>query len=433
MTKTPTYAELKLRLKELEAEVAKHEKTGATLRESEERYRIVVEFASDLTYWRAADGRFIYVSPSCKKVTGYSTYKFMNNPKLLETIIHPADRSRWDKTCQSTFADLSPNPIEYRIKTKKGEIRYIDHVCRPIYDNDDNFLGVRGAIRDITKRKQAEETLHEETLRNEIILQTVMDGFLLMDIKGKILYANEAASVISGYLQKEIVGMNIRDFDSSKTHQKIIKRTEKLVKEGSDRFETKYRRKDGRTVDLEISTNYVKIGKESFFFSFFHNITRRKQVEQSLIKREKELEAKTSSLEEVNTALKVLLKRRDKDKSELEEKMLLNVRELVMNYIEKLKKSGLEDRQATWVKIMESNLNDIVSPFLHGLSSKYLKLTPMEIQVADLVKQGKTTKEIAELLNLSKGTIDTHRDNIRKKIGIKNKKINLRTQLLSFE
>jgi PAS domain S-box-containing protein len=288
-------------------------------------------------------------------------------------------------------------------------------------------------MRDISKRKQAEEALREETLRNEIILQTAMDAFLLMDIKGKIIYANEAASVASGYLQKEIVGMNIRDFEASKTHQAIIKLTEKLVKKGSYRFETKHRRKDGRIVDMEVSTNYVKMGKESFFFSFFHNITSRKQVEQSLKKREQELKSKASNLEEVNTALKVLLKRRDKDKSELEKKVLSNVRELVMIYIEKLKNSGLNDRQAAWVEIMGSNLNNIVSPFVRGLSSKYLKLTPMEIQVADLVKQGKTTKEIAELLNLSKGTIDTHRDNIRKKIGIKNKKINLRTQLMSFE
>jgi PAS domain-containing protein len=69
MTTTPTYAELKLRVKELEAKVAKHEKTGVALRESEERYRTVVEFASDLAYWRAAGGRVIYVSPSCKKLT----------------------------------------------------------------------------------------------------------------------------------------------------------------------------------------------------------------------------------------------------------------------------------------------------------------------------------------------------------------------------
>ena len=432
MTKTKTYAELEQRLKKLEAEIAKHEKIGVALRESEERYRTVVEFASDLTYWRAEGGRFIYVSPSCKKVTGYSTYEFMNCPKLLETIIHPEDLPNWASNYQIAFDGGTVGPLEYRAVTKEGEVRWIDHVCRPIYDGGD-FLGVRGAIRDITKRKQAEQALHEETLRNEIILQTAMDGFLLMDIKGKILYANEAASLISGYLQTEIIGMDIRDFEASKAHQKITKRAEKLVKKGSDRFETKHRRKDGRIVDLEVSTNYVKIGKESFFFSFFHNITRRKKAEQSLKKREKELEAKTSSLEEVNTALKVLLKRRDKDKTELEKKVLSNVRELVMTYIEKLKNSGLNDRQATWVEIMASNLNDIVSPFVHGLSSKYLKLTPMEIQVADLVKQGKTTKEIAKLLNLSKGTIDTHRDNIRKKIGIKNKKINLRTQLISFE
>ena len=86
-----------------------------------------------------------------------------------------------------------------------------------------------------------------------------------------------------------------------------------------------------------------------------------------------------------------------------------------------------------FIDIIESNLDEITSPFVHGLTGSYLRLTPTEIQVANLVKQGKTTKEIAELLNLSKGTIDTHRDNIRKKIGIKNKKINLRTQLISFE
>jgi len=433
MTTRPTYAELQLRVKELSEEVVKHEKTVTALRESEERYRTVVEFTSDLTYWHAADGQFIYVSPSCKKVTGYSTHEFMNNPKIFETIIHPEDRFKWDKTCQITIADLSSNPMEYRIKTKKGEIRYVDHICKPIYDNDDNFLGVRGAIRDISKRRKAEDALRQETLRNEIILKTAMDSFLLMDIKGEILYANKAASTISGYLQKEIIGMNIRDFETGKTYQKIIKRTKELEKSGADRFETKFCCRDGRIIDIETSTNYVKMGEENFFFSFFHNITMRKQIEQSLKKRDRELKTKAGNLEEANTALKVLLKRRDKDKSELEEKVLLNVKELVMNYIERLKNSNLDDRQAAWVEIMESNLNDIVSPFAHGLSTQYLKLTPMEIQVADLIKHGKTSKEIAELQNLSKGTIDTHRDNIRKKIGIKNKKMNLMTQLLSFK
>ena len=83
--------------------------------------------------------------------------------------------------------------------------------------------------------------------------------------------------------------------------------------------------------------------------------------------------------------------------------------------------------------ILESNLSEAVSPFLHRLSSKYLGLTPMEIRVASLIKQGKSTKEIAELFGLSLRTIESHRESIREKIGIKNKKANLRTHLISMD
>jgi len=146
----------------------------------------------------------------------------------------------------------------------------------------------------------------------------------------------------------------------------------------------------------------------------------------------KELGTKTSSLEEANSALKVLLKRRDEDRVELEEKVLSNVKELVVPYLEKLKKTGLDEKQETYLSILESNLNDIISPFLRRLSAKYLNLTPTEIQTANLVKEGKTTKEIAELLRSSKWAIDFHRNNLRKKLGLKNKKANLSSYLSSL-
>jgi len=152
-----------------------------------------------------------------------------------------------------------------------------------------------------------------------------------------------------------------------------------------------------------------------------------------LAKTNDELEMKTMNLKEVNTALRVLLKERDDDRAELEEKMMFNLKELVLPYIDKLQKSKVDDKQKAYLGIMESNLNDIISPFVHGISTKFLKLTPSEIQVANLVKLGKTTKEIAELSNLSPRTIEPHRDSIRKKIGIKNKKVNLRTYLLSTQ
>ncbi len=157
-----------------------------------------------------------------------------------------------------------------------------------------------------------------------------------------------------------------------------------------------------------------------------------KKAEKSLKKTRAELELKTCILEETNTALNVLMQQRIEAKTELEETVLLNAKELIEPFLEKLNKSRLDSKQKAYVNIIESNLNEIVAPLVREFSKINLKLTPTEIQVIDLVRHGKTTKEIAEFLNLATSTIDFHRSNIREKLGIKNKKINLTTHLLSI-
>ncbi|MFH1734940.1 MAG: response regulator [bacterium] len=156
------------------------------------------------------------------------------------------------------------------------------------------------------------------------------------------------------------------------------------------------------------------------------------KLEKRVDERTRELRIKSENLEEMNTALKVLLKKREEDKNELEERVIYNVKELVMPFLEKIKASRLDNRQKTIVEILESNLNDIVSPFAKALSTRYLNLTPSEMQIANMIKHGKTTKEIADTLFLSTRTIESHRDGIRQKLGIKNKKANLRTHLMSY-
>jgi DNA-binding CsgD family transcriptional regulator len=162
------------------------------------------------------------------------------------------------------------------------------------------------------------------------------------------------------------------------------------------------------------------------------NITSLKQAEEALKKRESELESQTRNLEEANTALRVLLKRREEDRKDLGEKVISNVDQLISSYIVKLKETALDSCQKRYLEIIESNLNDIVSPFANSLSSKVFNLTPKEIQVANLVKTGRTTKEIAQVMNISTSVIDFHRKNIRKKLGLNNKKTNLQSYLMTL-
>lgn len=177
--------------------------------------------------------------------------------------------------------------------------------------------------------------------------------------------------------------------------------------------------------------------------TIIRDITQRKKAEKELKKahaelerrvqeRTRDLEIKTKSLEELNTAMKVLLKKREEDKIEVEDNVLTNVTELIQPYFEKIYETDLDDHQKAFLSIMESNLKEIISPFTRKMSIKRLNLTPTEIRIANLIRHGSPTKKIAEIMKISPRTVDTHRKNIRKKVGLDKKRANLRSFLLSL-
>jgi DNA-binding CsgD family transcriptional regulator len=157
-----------------------------------------------------------------------------------------------------------------------------------------------------------------------------------------------------------------------------------------------------------------------------------KKTEKTIRSREEELKVRIDTLEEANSALRVLLTQKDEDKKEIEERVVSNVRELVLPFLHNLKQSKLDLQQSANLHILEANLNSIISPFSRTLSTKYLSLTPQEIQIANLIKEGKNNRETAELMNLSRRTVESHRENMRRKMGLKHKRANLRAHLLSL-
>ncbi|MBI9092349.1 MAG: helix-turn-helix transcriptional regulator [Desulfobacterium sp.] len=162
------------------------------------------------------------------------------------------------------------------------------------------------------------------------------------------------------------------------------------------------------------------------------DITALKLAQEKLTLREKELEQKSTRLEEANAALGAILRQRDKDRKQLEQTVFQNLREKVLPNIQRLKSLSRTAASAGLMDLIEKGLQEVASPFLRHLTSLGTTLTPQELQVATLIKEGKSTKEIAGILNLSPATINFHRRNLRKKLGLTNTETNLRTFLLSL-
>ena len=297
--------------------------------------------------------------------------------------------------------------------------------------------------------RQAKRILKESKEKYRILLDNASDPVLIADVDGNLLEANKKAETLLGYTKEELMRMNITQIHPKEELEKVIHvfrgMRERKLSACSD---TKVLRKDGKSVPVDITGTVIEYGGKKLMQGIFRDITEHKRTEEKLKKHrehlkrtverrtaelrksKEDLELKSKTLEELNTALKVLLHQREEDKKELEERFTSNVKKLVLPYVEKIKKANLDPQLYSYLSIMESNLNDLISPFLHTIQQ--LNLSHREIQVASLVKDGKTTKDISQVIGVAPAAIDYYRKNIRRKLNLDGKKINLHSFLQSI-
>jgi DNA-binding NarL/FixJ family response regulator len=156
-------------------------------------------------------------------------------------------------------------------------------------------------------------------------------------------------------------------------------------------------------------------------------------LNETLQERQRLLQRHELSLRDATGAIRTLLDQRNQDRTAFESEILENVDHSIQPYIQRLKDTHLSPSQSQYVESLEISLKNIISPFIKAISSSYLNLTPAELQVADLIRHGKRTKDIAEILNLSPNTVMTHRYHLRDKLGLKNRRISLITYLKTLE
>jgi len=154
-------------------QIKKRHYAETSARESEVKYRTVADFTYDWEYWANFDGKLLYVSPSCERIASYTAQEFIENPSLFREVIVPEDRENWDKHFQNSREELRQRELQFRIQRRDGKIRWIEHACQPVYDDQGNLSGFRASNRDITERKLAAIDLQEEI---KFIFQTGSTG-----------------------------------------------------------------------------------------------------------------------------------------------------------------------------------------------------------------------------------------------------------------
>jgi len=299
-------------------------------------------------------------------------------------------------------------------------------------------------LRDEIKRRQrAEKELSRNEERYRLALDASSDGLWEENLETKEAYFGERWHRTLGFSDKDAQkpGCSWRDLLHPDDAEKALTLLQEHIEGKKSGYEAEFRMKNkegsyqwilsrGKVVARDEQQRPLRV------LGTHTDITRLKHAEGELKRAQDKLEQKvldrTTELEEINIALKVLLKKREEDQTVFEQRVLANVTDLVAPYLVKLEKSRLNDQQRLLLEILKSNISELTSSFIHKFSAKFIKLTPMEIQVADLIRQGKMTKEIAEIMNLAPGTVNIHRKNIRKKLGITHTKANLQSILSSF-
>lgn len=395
------------------------------LKEREKKYRLIVDNANTSIISFDMEGRVQIINTVAARNLGIAEKDLLG--KSVYDVLNGFDDGALGKVREAT-ATGEGCTIETEVGLPWGKSWFLTGV-EPVRDEDGEVIAMQLISVDITDRKRMEQAMRESEEKARALLNATTDMAVLMDTQGIMLAVNKAGAEKLGKVVDELVGTCAYDYFTpglAKSRKAVIDQVIETGKPLRNEDEG-----EGIILDQNIYPMFDEKGNVNGVAVFLLDITERRRAEKELRESKKELEIKTVDLEEVNTALRVLLKKREEDKTVLEEKVLFSVKDLVLPYLEKLKKSDLDHRQKTYLNIIESNLNDIVSPFMTLRSRKLHKLTPTEIHVANLVKQGNSTKEIAEILNLAISTINSHRDSIRRKLGITNRKINLRTHLIS--
>jgi PAS domain S-box-containing protein len=295
-TETPVtldsgFQKLRQRISELESSISRRkELEDSALRDSAERFQAFADNTYDWEYWTGPDGRYVYMSPSCQRITGYHAEEFIQDPGLMERIIHPEDRDDFRQRSAAMTGKKSVLAMDFRVLHRRGAVRWIGHICRPVYATDGRYLGKRVSNRDISSRKAAEKALRASAQAFRTIFNSGHDAVIIYEPDGTVTRVNARLLEMFGVSRKDAMARFTRSAflaDGQQWEQMAIRWTQAL-EDKKQIFECKSRRLDsGLAFEVEIVLSKITLNGRTRVLCAIRDITDRKEAEAERMRREK--------------------------------------------------------------------------------------------------------------------------------------------------
>ncbi len=377
------------------------------------------------------DFKILFINDNLKDNLGISDEASLDDLSELGKLIDPEDKEEVIRTIKDIKKNKFINNLIFRMNVKPNPTRWFSLQVAPVFvKNETTYWSA--TLSDISKNKLIESSVNFHSK----IVEEMEEGIILIRSKDDlIVYTNSKFDALFGFESGELLGHHVSIVYASKeeAYRDISQMFKKLKKNRKWSGDIKLIKKDASSFYSTVNAstlNHPEFGEVYLFV--YNDITERILSEQKLKQTTKILELERQELNEKNIALKEIMFQIENEKQLIREQINTNIENVILPTLRRVTNKTYEENLQNDLMNLEKDLKRITSSFINKLKKQYSTLTPREIEISNLIKNGLTSKDISQVLSLSLLTVHKHRELIRQKLKLQNKSINLTTYLQSM-